>query len=858
MLKPALKVPIMIPIIILLCFGLILPSGAQFNKLKDKLKIPVKAPQVPDLDKLLQEEPPVSTTLTDAIYDIPFLDAYNPQHGALMTFLPATAQGSFPLLPGLWEGQFQSYCLRAGTYAPGEGDGYVYAPLKGKQAEIVSSILKNSVYHPEIKQQDIQLLLWAIIARSKLSECSPGIQQTAKVLLAPKEYDRLNGGALGKIPQPVLDAAMQKLPPLARDVLQVETRLRDMFLSPVLAPYHEVESVAVRVGEVLPPPDSRDIPWGRWSYDLDGYFVRYFPYGYRTTRTQIYYPENFILATDENGLITVIVDRQGTGLQIIYDQNMAPLFFGGDDQVVGLAFKELILTWSGPDGVTSTRSIRDTGWVLAGIPVGGGKPDSTAGPRFADASERYNFALAHRDEVLELKNKLARINPELKTLPDSAAWSVIFLGNYCEAIRQAILETAKVPVNQLDDMYAEFLRLPYRAWMKGLALLANGDLQAEAGDYLPEEYADSLQEWATSGPSNHPSNLSFSFPAAEIFTSEVEGIFSGIKKGWNESGQQKLSKARELPKYVWVRKEQPKWEKETRPKKLSPSGLPLFVPDKKVAQPGNTGKQRLGQSGRKAGSGNGREAAENTRKMINWFSRGTSAGSFAAGKVLGTTTPYGIPKAVAGYTIGRTVGLWGECIDAISMDPPRSDYTVLARPEPGTFTPVQPGGKVTRARAEAINGLMTAVVDLTSKLRAARFSVERHSGAVRAGDQEWAKRQLENAIRYERESGLSMLTVAGKLEALLRVAQTEGLPDTQLTPELIESYRQSLGQTGFSAEELEACRALNLTDEEIEEMKSAILSEEPLEGPASLYETTKKLAAALREFAQMLLALPAI
>lgn len=285
----------------------------------------------------------------------------------------------------------------------------------------------------------------------------------------------------------------------------------------------------------------------------------------------------------------------------------------------------------------------------------------------------------------------------------------------------------------------------------------------------------------------------------------------------------------------------------------------MFEPDKKVAQPGNTGKQRLGQSGRKTGSGNGREAAKNTRKMIDWFSRGTSAGSFAIGKVVGpgAATPYGIPKAVAGYTIGRTVGLWGECIDAISLDPPRSDFTILARPKPGTFTPVQPGSGVTKARAEAINGLMAAAVDLTAKLRAARFSVERYSGAMMAGDLEWARRQLENAIRYEREAGLSMLTVAGKLETLLKVVQTEGLPDTRLTPELIESYRQSLRQTGFSPEELEACRALNLTAEEIEEMKAAILSDEPLEGPASLYDSTKELAAALREFAQMLLALPA-
>lgn len=444
-------------------------------------------------------------------------------------------------------------------------------------------------------------------------------------------------------------------------------------------------------------------------------------------------------------------------------------------------------------------------------------------------------------------------------MAESAAWSIIFLGNYCEAIRQAILAEAKVPVNQLDEINSNLIWLPYRAWMKGLALLANGDLQEEAGDYPSEENVNSPGEGAAAGPHQRSSNLLFSSGASGKFTSREEVSSSEIKIFGNRSGQQKLFMARELPKFVWGRKETPKWEKETRPKKWGPSGLPLFEPNKKVAQPGNTHKQRLGQSGRKTASGNGREAAKNTRRMIDWFSRGTSAGSFVIGKAVGpgAATPYGIPKAVAGYTIGRTVGLWGECIDAISIDPPRSDYTILARPEPGTFTPVQPGDGVTEARAEAINGLLAAAVDLSARIRAARFSVERYSGAMRAGDQQWAKRQLENAIRYARESGLSMLTVAGKLEAILRVVQTEGVPDTQLTPELIEYYRQSLRQTGFSPEELEACRALNLTAGEIEEMKAEILSDKSVDNPFSLYETTRELADALREFGRLLLALPA-
>lgn len=862
MLKKAFK----ISVIIFLCLAFSLPTGAQLNKLKDKIKIPVKTPQVPDLDKLLKEEPPVSTSLDDVIYDIQFLDGYNPANGASMIFLPLTPQAGIPLLPGLWEGSFQSYCLRAGTFGPGEGDGYACAPLKGKQADIVASVLKNSVFHPEVDQKDVQLLLWAIIARSKPSECNKEIQRTARILLTPEEYDRLNGGALGKIPQPVLKAALQKLPPVARDVFQAEARLREMMLSPVLAPYHEVERVAVRIGEVLPPPDSRDINLGRWSFDPDGYFIRFFPYSYSTTRTQIYYPENFTIETDDDGLITAIGDRRGMKVEIIYDRSLEPLVFAGDDQVAGIAFKELIFTWLEANGTTRTRSIKNTGWVLAGVPAGGGKAASAPGGRYAEASERYELAVKHRAEVLELKERLARVNPELKNTPEETAWSVIYLGNYCEAIRRAVLEVVKPAAGRLDEPEASLTWLPYRAWMKGFALLANGELgSSEVAERagVSEVNLRGAVESSSSFMDGQPASIGLisCSPVAETegFMAGSENSVSIKQPELNNSILQKLPKPRELPKYVWVKKEAPKWEKETRPKKLGPSGLPIFKPEKKVAQPGNTHKQRLGQSGRKSGSDSGRQAAENTRKVINWFSKGTSAGSFAIGKAVGpgAATPYGIPKAVAGYTIGRTVGIWGDCIDAISMDPPRYDYTVLARPEPGTFTPLQPGAGVTRARAEAINAYLAAAIDLTAKIRAARFSVERYSGAMMAGDEGWARRQLENAIRYEKESGLAMRVVADRLEALTRLAQNEGVPDVLITPQMVEEYRYSVQQRGLSDEELEVCRNLNLGPEEVEEFNKELLSGEPLSESLSLYRTAIDLVRALREFSGLLLGLPA-
>jgi len=834
------------------------PAAAQIKIPKDKIKIPVKTPQLPDLDRWLQEEPPVSTSLPDVIFDIPFLDDFNPPQATSLMFLPMSPGATIPLLPGIWEADFQSYCLKAGTYAPGGGDGYAYAPLKGKQADIVENILKNSVYHPEINQQDIQLLLWAIIARSKLSECDQNLQKTAKVLITPKEYDRLNGGALGKIPAPVLKAALDKLPPAVREVFDAENRIREMVTSSVSAPYGEVERVAIWVGEVLPPPDSREMPEGRWSYVPDGYFIRFFPYGYATTKTQIYYPENFTIETDDDGLITSIADRRETKIQITYDKNIEPLFWAGDDRVAGLAFKELVLSWAGPTGVTESRTIKNSGWVLAGVPTGDGQPESNSSSRFAGAAERYKWSVAHRNQVLELKDKLATVNPELKTMSAETAWSVIYLGNYCEALKQVMADLAASSGNQEgglpDNSKTELAGLAYRAWMKGLSLLANGQLGMATADQTQAVFKDQQIRAIAFSPDLLRA-MSLKVPADGDDWATPENFSSGESSKDLETGLKALSLTRELPVYKWVKPQAPKWETESKPKKKTSSGLPEFIPNKNVAQPGNTGRQRLGQSGRKAGSDRGKKAAERTRKVIKWFSGGTSAASGAAGKLLGAGTPYGIPKTMATHTIGGTVRLWGECIDLIAIDPSRSDYTILAVPEPGTFQAVQPGDGVTRTRAQAVNSFLSTGVDLMAKLRAARFSVERCSGARQAGDSQWARRQQENALKYERESGLAMIEAADKMEALVRICESEHVPDTRITPELIESYKITVRQEGFAPEELEALRALNITEEEIAEIKAGILEEE-VEGPESLYESSLELAQALREFSAELLKLP--
>ena len=126
-------------------------------------------------DKLKKKTPnlfagkaPITTSLPDAKWGDASKDGFTPREESrsLMT-LQRTPNGGFVLQPGYYQLQTQSYCLKAGTHGPGGGDGYLFAPPKGPAEDAVMTILRSSVQHPEIVQQDIQVLLWAIIARAK-------------------------------------------------------------------------------------------------------------------------------------------------------------------------------------------------------------------------------------------------------------------------------------------------------------------------------------------------------------------------------------------------------------------------------------------------------------------------------------------------------------------------------------------------------------------------------------------------------------------------------------------------------------------------------------------------------------------
>jgi hypothetical protein len=255
-------------------------------------RIPPALRRPPSLDTLLNR-PPLTTTLNDAATDVALLDGFNPESGSPLFELPLGFNEGVTIVPGLWEATVRSYCLEPGTYGPTRGDGYLWAPLKGSKAEIISAILNNSARHPEIPQEDVQVLLWGILARTNVGDLNDGARKAAETLLSSAQLASIDGSAVDLVASDALSRLTQGLDDVVRRALEAENRLREVFANPGDAAYEELERIAVLEG--AREARGRVVPEGRWSWHPQGYFIRFLPNHYTNMRIQIYSPEAFTL-----------------------------------------------------------------------------------------------------------------------------------------------------------------------------------------------------------------------------------------------------------------------------------------------------------------------------------------------------------------------------------------------------------------------------------------------------------------------------------------------------------------------------------------------------------------------------------
>jgi hypothetical protein len=418
---------------------------------------------------LFRNESPITTSIKDAQTDISFLDGFNPDFYKPLKMLPKGDNGGYLLSsPGVYEMNLQSYCLHAGSYAPSRGDGYISAPLKGQFSDIINNILKRSVEHPEIPQREVQTLIWSVLARTKVTDISSYLYRSALKLLTPEEIIRVNGGAIGLVPEKFKSVVYDKLPKEIRMAIEAEQNLRDAF-SNARSTYEDLEKIAVLTGVAPWGKDSRTIPSGRWSYHTDGFFVRYFPDSYSRVKVQISKPHAVKLERDNIGRINKIKDHSGNFLTFEYSEEQPWIPFNTSADFKGFHFKTIIFNkWHAvppEQGFYLKFQVKNNGWTFQGIPSQKEKPGKN-NVQFPNASGRLDSVKTILGEYSGISAHLNIANP-LNDLMDISH-----------------LKTAleNIPVLSDGAWRNDVSALLYQAWQSAYVTWAN----TNSRDYVPQ------------------------------------------------------------------------------------------------------------------------------------------------------------------------------------------------------------------------------------------------------------------------------------------------------------------------------------------------------------------------------------
>jgi hypothetical protein len=365
------------------------------------------------ISRWLTPKPLLTTGLANTVRDIPALD---PDEDEAMTFgdlrsLPKDASGAYTLTPGAWQMTVQSFCLLAGTTGPSKGNGYLYAPLTGPRAAIINDILDHSAAHMEIPQEQIQSLLWAILAHARFSELAPELRSAAAALLTKTEIATIEADASERITSAIRDQVMARLPAPAAAIFDAESRLRDAFATG--ASYEEQARLAVREGDPEPQDGDREVQEGRWSI-AGNYLIRFLPSDYTKTTIQVMVPEAVSTTLDAKQRIVSAKSPDGWATDVLYDDTIKPLTIPGDPDFRGYAFKRVTLKHP-VNGRIETLTVEDRGWTFQGHSNGKGIiPDQGATDRYDDWAKRYKDAKKGYDRTKPPSSKDVDRGTDLK------------------------------------------------------------------------------------------------------------------------------------------------------------------------------------------------------------------------------------------------------------------------------------------------------------------------------------------------------------------------------------------------------------------------------------------------------------
>lgn len=237
----------------------------------------------PQLGGLAPKSAGITTTFADAIHGEPLPPSFDPKSFTPLASQERNDDGAFVLKPGFYEATVQSFALDPGTTNITKPAGYYPAPIKGRYAKALASLLKNAELHPDISQPELQQLVFSVAAGTDLEKMPPPVQQTALRAL-PKDTIRLLQGAAqaNAFNKALMDAINKKI-------------AGDHNAQQAIANMQQGAQAAQQQAELnaLSEPVAR----GAWAQMPGGFYVRYLPEGYTRTKLQLIVPETVSSAT---------------------------------------------------------------------------------------------------------------------------------------------------------------------------------------------------------------------------------------------------------------------------------------------------------------------------------------------------------------------------------------------------------------------------------------------------------------------------------------------------------------------------------------------------------------------------------
>jgi hypothetical protein len=232
----------------------------------------------------------LSTSFADTIHGQTLPANIDPKAYRPLAELDRADDGAFILKPGMYEAYVQSYTLDLSDVNTTKAGGYYPAPIKGQKAKIVASILKQIELHPDVAQNDVQQLLFAIVQGIDLEKMPPNVQQTAARVLPKDILGQMQGAAQAKAFQQGLMNILNAHAAKDKNAQANQQKMAD-FNKQLQQMQQQAEANAAFNAQ---PDAAAPVVRGTWVQMPGGFYLRYLPDGFAKTRLQLMVPDEAV------------------------------------------------------------------------------------------------------------------------------------------------------------------------------------------------------------------------------------------------------------------------------------------------------------------------------------------------------------------------------------------------------------------------------------------------------------------------------------------------------------------------------------------------------------------------------------